>query len=352
MTHGHAPAGIDPPAAAPDLTSPGELAEALGVDRGEVAAVQVERTASTGHSLLTFLQVTYAGAAAASLPTRLVLKHKPPPPPGARPAPVHEAGFYARLAPALPSPPVVRCLAARAPSPTFPGYFLVEDLRATHAEAPLAEDEMDFGGAADALARIHAARWEADERSTWPRSNPTEQSIRAAVHRIGAHLPAFFDAAGDALTADGRRLYERVFASALRPWLRLADRRWQTLIHGSAHIGNFLFPRVPGGDVYLIDWEHWQADVGARDLAYLMLRRPPELRRRLEEPLLRRYHARLQALGVSGYGWDDLWTDYRRCWVRNLTVPVVKQQRDAERWPELLDHTIAAFADLGGEELL
>lgn len=353
MTQAHARPGTDPPgSAALDLTSAAGLADALGLDRGEVAEVRVERTGSTGHSLLAFLQVDYAGAAADRLPRRLVLKHRPPPPPGARPAPGYEAEFYARMAPALPSPPVARCVAARAPSAGSPGYFVIEDLRATHTEAP-DDEEMDFGPAVDALALIHAARWEADDRSTWgPRSNPTEATIRAAVDRIGAHLPAFFDKAGDALAEDGRRMYERVFASEPRAWLRLADDRAQTLIHGSAHIFNFLFPRRPGGDVFLIDWEGWQADVGARDLAYMMLRRPPERRRRLEEPLLRRYHRRLEALGVRGYGWDELWTDYRLCWIRNLTVPVVKQRKSAQGWPELLEHVVAAFDDLECGELL
>ena len=31
----------------------------------------------------------------------------------------------------------------------------------------------------------------------------------------------------------------------------------------------------------------------------------------LEKPLLRRYHDQLQAHGVDGYSWDQLWTDYR-----------------------------------------
>lgn len=338
----------------PDLTSAEGLANALGLDRGAVAAVQVTSTASTGHSSLTFLDVVYANAAAAaSLPTRLMLKHKPPAPPGAKPQPMQEVAFYARAAATLPSPPVVRCVAAQAPSASSAGYFLIEDLRATHAARPSDDDvEADFELAVDALARIHASRWEADDRVTWPGGNATESSLRAAVQRIGTRLPAFFDAAGGALPADGRHLYERVFSSTLRPWLRLADARALTLVHGSAHVGNVLFPREPGGDVYLVDWEGWGADVGARDLAYMMLRRSPDRRRQIEEPLLRRYHAQLQAQGVRGYGWDDLWTDYRRSWVRNLTVPIRKQHKSAERWQELLDHVTAAYVDLDGDELL
>jgi hypothetical protein len=205
----------------------------------------------------------------------------------------------------------------------------------------------------DALARIHAARWESPERSSWPEGNATKEAVLTNLHKMGAHLPAFFDAAGDALTADERRVYERVFSSSLRPFLRPLDGRAVTLTHGSAHIGNFLVPRGPAGVMYLVDWERWRADIGARDLAYLvMLRRSQEGRRQLEETLLRRYLAQLEALGVRDYGWDDLWNDYRGCWIRNLTATIRKQHRDDDAWRELKDHAIAGIVDLDCEELL
>jgi hypothetical protein len=341
---------------APDLASIEKMADALGLNRFDVASVKVTSTASSGHSWFTFFRVAYRGGAAASLPERLVAKHKslsPSPSLRAKPAPMREVDFYTHLAAGLPSPPVARCLAARASSDTSPGYVLMEDLRATHREPPADETTIDFGPAVDALARVHAARWESPDRSNWPEGSATEQAVLTNLHKMGAHLPAFFDAAGDALTADERRLYERVFSSSLRPFLRPLDGRAVTLTHGSAHIGNFLLPRDPAGDVYLVDWERWRADIGARDLAYLvMLRRSQEGRRQLEETLLRRYLARIEALGVRGYGWDDLWTDYRGCWVRNLTATIRKQHRADEAWRELKDHAIAGIVDLDCEELL
>ncbi len=334
---------------APDLTSAEGLAGALGLDRGEVASVKVTLTASTGHSWLTFLDVTYAGAAAARFPTVLALKQRRRLPLD-RPGPMREVDFYCDLVPTLPSPPVVRCLGARAPSAAAAGYVLMEDLRATHVEPPL-DDEQYYEPAVDALARIHAAQWEA--RGLPADVSQTEPWIRANLQKIAAHLPAFFDAAGDALRPEERALYERVFSSTLRPWLRPIDGRGVTLTHGSAHIGNFLFARQPGGKAYLVDWERWRVDLGARDLAYLMmLRRSPDGRRLREETLLRRYLARLEALGVRGYRWDDLWADYRRCWVRNLTAPIRKQHRSDDSWRALLDRAIAAYVDLDCEELL
>lgn len=344
-----------------DLTSADGLAAALGLDRGEVGSVTVTDTASTGHSWLTFFDVTYTGAAAARLPARLVLKQRRRLP-RAQPEPIEaggpskveglmrEVGFYSDLAPTLPSPPVVRCLAARVPSAAAAGYVLMEDLRATHAE-PSPDEETFLGPAIDTLARIHAARWEAPELPA--DGSRTEPFIRRSLGRMAARLPAFFEAAGDALRPEERALYERVFSSALRPWLRPLDGRGVTVTHGSADAVNFLFARAPGGEAYLLDWERWRVDLGACDLAYLMmLRQSPGRRRQLEERLLRRYLERLHALGVGGYAWDDLWSDYRRCWVRSLTVPLRKQYLSDESWRECLDHAVAAYVELDCEELL
>lgn len=332
-----------------DLTSADGLAAALGLNRGDVASVQVSSRTSRERASLAFLEVEYAGATSMP-PTRLVLKKKPPLVAGAEPPLGTEADFYGRFAERLPSPPVVRCLAARESSDTSSGFVLLEDLGASFSEPRQAE--MDFGPAIDALACIHAAFWEADDRPTWPRGNPTERLIRSHLKWVAARLPAFFDAAGDALGVDERRLYERLCSSGLRPWLRLLDGRGLTLVHGDAHVGNVLVHRQPEGASYLIDWERWRADVGARDLAFMLLCRPPSPHG--EVTLLSRYLAQLEALGVRGYGWDDLWADYRLCCIRNLIIPVARHARGSheEFWREELFRVLAAFNRVDGEPLL
>jgi hypothetical protein len=63
-----------------------------------------------------------------------------------------------------------------------------------------------------------------------------------------------------------------VFSSSLQPWLRLTDRQALTIAHGDAHTWNSLFPRTgqDEGPAFLIDWQLWHLDVGARDLAFFM----------------------------------------------------------------------------------
>jgi thiamine kinase-like enzyme len=147
---------------------------------------------------------------------------------------------------------------------------------------------------------------------------------------------------------------ERVFSSSLKPWLRLTDTRALTLAHGDAHTWNFLFPRSGVGPAFLIDWQLWHLDVGARDLAFLMaLHWYPSRRRELEAPLLQHYHQALLARGLETYSLDELWLDYRCCVVRNLTIPILFWSRGMtpEGWWHRLECALAAYRDLGCEEL-
>jgi hypothetical protein len=105
----------------------------------------------------------------------------------------------------------------------------------------------------------------------------------------------------------------------------------------------------------LIDWQLWHIDVGARDLAFFMaLHWYPKRRRELESSLIHRYHEALVAHGVSNYSLDDLWLDYRRGVIRNLTNPIFfwKRGMNPEYWWDRLECALAAYDDLACDELL
>ena len=181
------------------------------------------------------------------------------------------------------------------------------------------------------------------------------ESLTSMVHGIAAHLPAFIDAFGDALTADARQTLARVFSSSLKPWLRLTDPHALTIIHGDAHTWNFLFPRSGDGAALLIDWQLWHVDIGARDLAFFIaLHWYPSRRREFERPLIEYYYDRLLKYGVQNYSFDELWLDYRRCVVRNLTIPIIFWSRgmQPEGWWHRLECALMAYRDLACDELL
>ena len=157
------------------------------------------------------------------------------------------------------------------------------------------------------------------------------------------------------MTIESRKVFERVFSSSLKPWLRLTDQRALTIIHGDAHTWNYLFPRSDEGVAFLIDWQLWHVDVGARDLAFLMaLHWYSSRRRELERPLVRHYYEGLLAQGRNDYTFDELWLDYRLSAVRNLTIPILFWSRGMkpEGWWHRLECALAAYHDLGCDELL
>lgn len=315
---------------------------------GRVTRVAVDLEHKTPLSKLVFVNVTYTADAPHDLPRRLVVKS-----PLVRVGDNSELRFHREVGPLLPSPPLARCLAI-----VDDGEILVfEDLRATHDHPPwpVPPTTKQSVMAVDALAQVHAKCWEAPSLGHTIGRLPTEQSLTSMVHGIAAHLPAFMDEFGDSLTCDARAVYERVFASSLKPWLRLTDQRALTIIHGDAHTWNFLFPRSDSGPAYLIDWQLWHIDVGARDLAFFMgLHWFPDWRREFEAPLLRRYHEALLAHGIAGYTLADLRLDYRRCVIRNLTIPIIFWSRgmQPEGWWRRLECALAAYHDLACDELL
>src|SRR5688572_18933259 len=244
------------------------LGDAGTLPHGAVTDAHIELQFETPISKLTFLTVAYSAEAPSDLPRHLVVKSP-------LTTPIVNTGnaevqFYRQLGPTLGTPPLVRCLATIDETDT--GTLVLEDLRATHdippSALPLPRSQCEL--ALDTLARVHAQWWEAPTLGNPIGKLHTTESLTAMVHGITAHLPAFIDALGDALTVEARNVYERVFSSSLKPWLRLTDERALTVIHGDAHTGNFLFPRSGEGAVYLIDWQLWHIDVGARDLAFLI----------------------------------------------------------------------------------
>lgn len=80
----------------------------------------------------------------------------------------------------------------------------------------------------------------------------------------------------------------------------------------------------------------------------------PERRRRVEAPLLRRYHDALASNGVTGYSFQALWEDYRLSVIWRLAVPVWQSSVKLGPWIwwSHLERILMAFDDLGCEELL
>lgn len=278
---------------------------------------------------ITKIKVRYSDDATGVLPENLLLKSaKSDLHPELVHRGSHEAKFYEAITGLTNSFPIPTCYSVEYDESTHQAHILMEDLSATHFQRPLPlpPSSRHCEMIVDSLAQLHAIWWnspllgkEIGERLT------LEKSI-AMERRMIDTIPSFFDYLGDALLPQQRRAIEQVIASDFLTRLsqRLYDMRQITLIHGDAHTGNLMLPRdVNKHQVILIDWQLWDTNVGAIDLAFLMaLHWSPQRRALLEEALLRRYHARLLALGVNNYEWQDLWNDYRESVIIMSLIPI------------------------------
>ncbi|MBI3972547.1 MAG: phosphotransferase [Chloroflexi bacterium] len=343
----------------------------------QVATVEYSPGAETAMWRLVHLSPSYSPDAP-SAPSALLLK-LPRRWPGQNPAfhilgRAHEVSFYTHVAPALAmaAVPIVRCFSAahdprafQAPE-TADAHVLVEDLSQTHwqPEHPLPPFEALCRDAVECAAGLHAAWWEHQrigpggdiaERLAWRLETARAHGVGNVRGAGESPIPGFLDFLGDRLSAARRSVYERVLAFEPELTARQA-RAPQTLLHGDPHWWNFLYPRDPTRDTTrILDWGSWRIGAGTDDLAYMLaLQWFPERRRRLERPLLERYHTRLVAGGVAGYDRDALWCDYRlsvlwgftkvaRCWVEGWPTAV---------WWGHLERVMLAYEDLGCEELL
>jgi hypothetical protein len=347
-----------PPQAAPErLTA--ILRRAGVLARGEVLDVAVETARDTWLSHITRLRLTYGSAADAGPLHVFVKSQRDGLDPSLNELGPKEVGFYSLVASATPGDLLPRCYDAVA-EPGEPWHLMLEDLTASHesvGEWPLPPPIEPWYAVLAAHARFHAAWWD-DERLGVSVGTFFDES--GAIDRHLAAMPtdlaAFADRLGDRLSAERKRVYERLIASAPRLLARYRTHRNLTLVHGDAHVWNAMLPRQPDrSDVRLIDWDSWRVDMATDDLAYMLaVHWFPDWRRRHEQESLRRYHDVLVAAGVRGYPFEALWQDYRLSVLWQITTPMWQANHALPPmvWWNHLERIMLAVHDLGCLELL
>ncbi len=237
-------------------------------------------------------------------------------------------------------------------------HVVIEDLSASHVQTtpPIAPSRDHCRGIVECLAEIHAHYWqspELDVRLGQPFDRDRAESILERFHDT---YPEFMDFIGPSLLPEQRSMYEKIVASDIvqRRHDRIASAEHLTVVHGDAHIGNFMLPKQPGR-VMAIDWHNWDLSLGASDLAFFIAHKWHAWRRSQHElPLLHHYHECLAESGVSEYRWSRFWQDYRESVILATMISVGQFRR--KQSPALIWHGLecssAAYHDLGCEELL
>lgn len=346
---------VPPQATADRLTVLLRRAGVLG--RGDVVDVAVESSRDTLISRISRLRLTYDGDEG---PSHVFFKTSAERADATfRELGRKEATFYELVATATPTGLLPRCYDAVA-EPAEHWYLMLEDLTASHeslAEWPVPPPLERWYAIVTAHARFHAFWWDHARLGV---AVGTFADDSGAIERHLAAFPkdvaTFADRLGDRLSAERRRIYERLVDAAPRLAARYRSHRDMTIIHGDAHVWNALVPRGPAlNDVRLIDWDAWRIDTATDDLAYMIaVHWFPDWRRRYELESLRRYHDALLADGVRGYSFDALWEDYRLSVLWQIATPMWQANHGlgAWIWWNHLECIMAAVHDLDCLELL
>ena len=271
----------------------------------------------------------------------------------------NEVRFYQLLAAELPvRTPAVYYADIDVETASF--VLLLEDM------APAVPGDQLRGCSADAaqlavdeLVRLHAPRWDDPslEAFDWLHRDRAAQREFLLMLLPGAwdgfrgryatHLGADVLAAGGELFAN----LDSYLAIDTRPW---------TIVHGDYRLDNLLFdPRPGGGPVTVVDWQTCTHGPALQDVAYFIgAAMPPEVRREAEGELVRGYHAGLVASGVTEYGWERCWRDYRRSsWAGLIMAVAASMLVERTARGDQMFLTMAArhsrhALDLGAPELL
>ena len=254
-----------------------------------------------------------------------------------------EVRFYRDIAPTL-GDPVAVCHHAEVDRET--GWFtlLLEDLApARQGDEVAGASVADTALAVDALAGIHAARWDdASLRSTrWLNApSPLNQALLTAL------LPGFEERYADRLDPAHVAL-ARAFVPRLDAWA--ADSAGpQALQHGDFRLDNLLFAvDRPERPVVAVDWQTVFYGPALHDLAYFLgCSLPIEARRTHGEDLVRRYYDALTSRGVRAFSWDTCRELYRRRAFGGLLMSVAASMlvERTERGDEMFMATFARHA--------
>jgi aminoglycoside phosphotransferase (APT) family kinase protein len=185
---------------------------------------------------------------------------------------------------------------------------------------------------------------------------PDEPSAKGLgdVARLSADIT--LEKLGDRLTADDRETFTTAMG-LVTPWL-LAERDRFALLHGDYRLDNLLFD-PDRSRVSVVDWQTLGIGLPARDLAYFTATSlNPQLRSTIEEDLVDEYHRALLAFGVTDYGRETCWRDYRLGMPQTVLISALgfafatATERGDDMVLTMLQRGCQAIRDLGTLELI
>ena len=271
-----------------------------------------------------------------------------------------EANFYNKVAPGCPFR-VPESYFAAVDDTSYDLVLLMEDLGDV---API--DQITGSSEAEAfdkverIAGLHARYWGkvytpenswmyqnmADEVMVNYRDNVYGPALEPAIEKFASH----FDAESAAIVRKVGAQYADVHRNLLSP---------HTFIHGDYRQDNFIY-QGDSEEPVIMDWQISGTGPGMFDVTYFICQSlQVDLRKEIERPLVEHYVKALANLGVTDYGVEQAWKDYRQLVLFCLIYPITvcgsldtANERGRALAECMLDRNLSALHDLRAAELL
>ena len=271
-----------------------------------------------------------------------------------------EVRFYQQLQPRL-SIRTPRCYFAdiEGQGPDF--VVLMEDLApAVQGDQLTGCDARVARAAVLELVGLHAPSWcdESLQSQDWIRdAEVVDNEARATMYR--EQLPGFLERYGSHLEQDEARIIAQVADAPDGPLFAPLPVPF-SLVHVDYRLDNLMIlESAQGCDVTVVDWQSVTLGPPMNDVAYFLgAGLLPDDRRPVEEGIVRDYHERLLATGVTGFDWSDCWQAYRRGVFAGFGVTVIasmlvqRTQRGDEMFIAMARRHARHALDLGAAEFL
>jgi hypothetical protein len=212
--------------------------------------------------------------------------------------------------------------------------------------------------AVDEAAKLHGPRWGDPtlRELAWLDRNAQSGGMASLLGMIWEAFVDRYRATLDDVTVEvGTQLIGSIDG------LRAYEPPALTAIHYDYRLDNMLFGTAAGGrPLTVVDWQTVQLGLGPMDVAYFLGNAfEPEVRRGCEEELVARYHrALVDDYGVSGYGLEQCWDDYRRSSYSSLimatfaSMMVGRTDRGDAMFMAMANRSAAMAVDLDAHSLI
>jgi hypothetical protein len=269
-----------------------------------------------------------------------------------------EVSFYRDLAPGL-SISVPRCYVAAITDEGTSFTLLLEDMAPAVAGDQLAGCSPDDARrAAVEVAGLHAGSWcdPALESLDWL-IPPTSAFVEHMGPMLQGAVESFL-ARRDLDVATTEVL--RRFVEGFTEWVAGSSTPW-SLLHNDYRLDNLLFAPPDAGvpPVTTVDWQSLSTGAPLQDVGFLLgTGLQPDDRRTHERAIVGEYHDRLTDLGVTSYGADRCWDDYRRGLLHGPLICLLGDavaaptERGLRMFSVMAQRSAAAIVDLESFELL